>query len=839
MISKSDVCSRLLKVQFAEALFEGDVAMIAHMRKSDYKEQTVQEHLEAVANISKEFGSKIGVQSMAELAGFLHDMGKNTIAFSTYIENAVKETGASLDKIDHSSAGAKYLYEKYFIDSPEQASEIISNIVIEIVGMVILSHHSGLQNFMQTDGSQSDFFKRVCKEDLPNYEEVCTTFISVKGNEERVEELYQASLKEMKLFLLRLQQLIKTWQGKSQISRNVYYSLLMKYIFSCLIDADRTDSRRFDEDDQSDLFLSHQLFFKDSYEYLMDQILEWAGSSTAAHPINKLRASMSEQCDRLAEEPSSIYQLSIPTGGGKTLASLRYALKHVQVKGKEKDRIIYVVPYTTILEQNADAVRKVIKNKEMVLEHHANVIDDTTGDDQHDFYQNTIQKRIQLARDNWDHPIIFTTMVQFLDTFYGKGTRKARRLHNLTNAVVIFDEVQSVPVKHISLFNSAVNFLHYFGNSSVVLCTATQPSLTATAYPLLMKSNAEMVDNLPNVVKEFQRVEIKSEVTSKGWKAKEISSFSLEQLQDKQSVLIILNTKKAVLNVYHELKNAAGYSLYHLSTSMCPQHRKDVLQEVREKLRLRNEKVICVSTQLIEAGVDISFECVIRSLAGLDSIAQAAGRCNRNGEYAKGIVYVLRAEDESLSRLPEIALGQRVTEEDVLTRKALVEDLLSPTAIQTYFDYYLTKAARAIRMTDSKLNIPLIELVDNCKKYIEALPQGSPQTTMRSMYKTLESRFEVIEAPTTGILVPFGDEGRKLIADLNEEVRNYDRFNQLLKKAQLYSVNVYSHTLRQLVSEKLIYPLYNEGIYALHDDGYHKEFGLSLTGEGEWSQAIF
>jgi CRISPR-associated endonuclease/helicase Cas3 len=811
--------------------------MIAHMRKMDYKEQTVQEHLEAVSAIAKEFGKKVDVQSMAELAGYLHDMGKNTKAFSTYIENAVKKLGAPSVKIDHSSAGAKYLYEKYYIDSPKKLSESISNMVIEMVGMVILSHHSGLQNFLQTDGSQSDFFRRVCREDLPHYEEVCTTFLSVPGNQGRVEELYQASLKEMKTFLLQLQQLSKQWEGKSRISRYVYHSILMKYIFSCLIDADRTDSRRFDEDDSSVLYLSNHLFFKESYDHLIDQLQEWATSPDASHPINELRAAMSEQCDHLAKEPSSIYQLSIPTGGGKTFASLRYALKHAHLKAK--DRIIYVVPYTTILEQNADAVRKIIKNKDMVLEHHANVIDDAVGDDELDYYRKPSLKQIQLARDNWDHPIIFTTMVQFLDTFYGKGTRKARRLHNLTNAIVIFDEVQSVPVKHISLFNSAVNFLHYFGKSSIILCTATQPSLTATAYPLLMNADAEMVKDLSDVVKAFQRVSITSNVTTEGWTGNEISNFALDELEDKQSLLIILNTKKAVLNVYHELKKSSGYSVFHLSTSMCPQHRKDILNDVKTKLKSGNEKVICVSTQLIEAGVDISFECVIRSLAGLDSIAQAAGRCNRNGEYAKGTVYIIRAQDEALSRLPEIALGQKVTEEDVLTRSELAEDLLSPAAIQTYFDFFLTKAAREIRMSDSKLNIPLIELIDQSQKYFEAVPLGRPRTLVRSMYKTLESRFEVIEAPTTGILVPYHDEGRKLIADLNEEIRDYDQLNLLLKKAQLYSVNVYSHTLHQLVKEDLIFPLLTEGVYALQDGGYHKEFGLSLTGEGEKSLSIY
>lgn len=813
--------------------------MIAHMRKSDYEIQTVQDHLESVSALAKEFGKKAGFQSMTELSGFLHDMGKNTKAFSTYIENAVKETGEPLERFDHSTAGAKYLYETYYIDLKQDPTKMFSNFMIEIVGMVILSHHSGLQNFIQTDGTQSDYFRRVCREDLPYYEEVCTEFFQIPGNKEKVGRLYQESVIEMQAFFERLKRLLRKYPKKSKeekTSHYVYLSLALKYVFSCLIDADRTDSRRFDEGDTSRLNESHHQFFEDSYQHLTSHLQELARSTDAVKPINKLRAKMSEQCDRLAESPSAIYQLSIPTGGGKTLASLRYALKHAKLQGK--DRIIYVVPYTTILEQNADAVRKVIKNNEMVLEHHSNVIDETESENEQDYYQRPKEKKIQLARDNYDHPIIFTTMVQFLDAFYAKGTRKARRLHNLANAVIIFDEVQSVPVKHIPLFNSAVNFIHHFGNSSILLCTATQPTLAKTEYPLLMGENKEMIDDLPGVVKAFERVSIVSEVTNEGWSAEGISDFIFTELEDKESILIILNTKKAVLNLYEQLKDVSGYSVYHLSTSMCPQHRKDMLSEIRSKLDIPGERVICVSTQLIEAGVDISFECVIRSLAGLDSIAQAAGRCNRNGEREKGVVYVIHAKDEALSRLPEIALGQKVTEEDVLSRSNLANDLLSPVAIQTYFEFFLKKANSEIQMNNSKLNLPLIELIDTGQKYFNAIPVEHPKACMRTMFKTLESHFEVIEAPTTGILVPY-EQGKDLIASLNEDIADYDELNRLMKEAQLFSVNVYSHTLHKLVEEDLIYPLYTEGLYALQDSGYHEEYGLSLEGEGQQSMPIY
>lgn len=809
--------------------------MIAHIRKSDWEIQGVQPHLDAVAAIAKKYGEKAGFASAAELSGLLHDMGKNTKAFSIYIERAVKETGEPLERIDHSTAGAKYLYETYYIENPLTQEDVITNITVEIIGMVILSHHSGLQNFVQVDGSQSDFFRRVCNAELPYYEEVRSEFLKIPANEVRVQELFNAAMEEVKVFSNEVARLFKRYE-KGKATPYLYFGLAMKFIFSCLIDADRTDSRRFDENDTSELFKSNESFFKESYGHVMAQVEKWAQDQDAVKPINRLRAEMSERCDKLAEKPSTIYQLSIPTGGGKTYASLRYGLKHAYLTGKE--RIIYVVPYTTILEQNADEVRKIIKNEAQVLEHHANVIDDSESENDPDYYRNPEQKKMQLARDNWDHPIIFTTMVQFLDTFYAKGTRKDRRLHNLTNAVVIFDEVQSVPVKHISLFNSAVNFLHHIGKSSIILCTATQPSLTKTAYPLMMPENNEMVDNLPGVVQAFERVTIENKIEKEGWDAEEISDFTLETLEDKQSVLIILNTKKAVLNVYQQLKETPDVCVYHLSTSMCPAHRKEILKEVRRKLDEKREKVICISTQLIEAGVDISFQCVIRSLAGIDSIAQAAGRCNRHAERKKGTVYIIRAQDEVLSKLQELKLGQEVTEEDVLSREKLAVDLLSPNAIQTYFDYYLSKAGRTINLTDKDLDVELVELLSRSQKYVDATPQKLQKNLMRAMYKTVESNFKVIEAPTTAVLVPYG-EGEALISKLNEDIRDYDQLNHYLKKAQQFSVNVYHHTLQSLAEEDLLVSLYNDSIYALKDGAYDDDYGLELEGEGNLKPLSF
>lgn len=814
--------------------------MIAHIRESDHAVQTIKQHAKEVEKLASRFGEKAGFSAMASLAGFLHDMGKHTHAFSIYIEKAVLESKISSKKIDHSTAGAKYLYEAYYVQEIKTMEELEKNLVIEMVGMAILSHHSGLQNFIQVDGRLSDYFRRVCEKELPYYREVKENFLKEPGNKEHVEQLYQASLQEIRKFKHKVNQLLQR-HGEQRTSTFLLLSLAQKYLFSCLIDADRTDARRFEEDDTTKVNVSYQSYFAQCSKLLEQQLDEWSKEQADDNPINLLRSDMSNQCKKLAEKPSFIYSLSIPTGGGKTLASLRYALHHAQ-KFK-KDRIIYVVPYTTIIEQNVSAVREIIERDiqmvdSLVLEHHANVVDASKVDGEEDFYNQKSKKRMQLARDNWDYPIIFTTMVQFLDSFYAKGTRKSRRIHNLANSVIIFDEVQSVPVKHIPLFNSAVNFLHYFTDSSILLCTATQPTLARTNYPLLHEENIEMIEQLPQVVKAFERVSITSKITNTGWNGEEIGSFAKKQLEYLDSLLIILNTKHAVLQVYDHLKSASDIHVYHLSTSMCSMHRRDILKEVEGKLQ-SNQKVICVSTQLIEAGVDISFEGVIRSLAGLDSIAQAAGRCNRNKERERGEVFIIRANEERLSKLPEIRLGQKVLEENILTNPMLAIDLLSPEAIQTYFRFFLARAERELQLTDSKLNVPLIELIDSSKKYISAIPKKQPTNIMRSMFKTLETHFAVIEAPTIGIIVPYLDEGRAIVARLNEHIDDYATFNHLLKKAQLYSVNVYEHTLRLFVKEDLVYPLYQEGIYALRDIGYNNDYGISVEGDGDLSSSIF
>lgn len=778
---------------------------IAHIREADHSIQTVQEHLEAVANLARTYGESLGFGAHAELAGFLHDMGKYTTEFSEYLENAVIHGEVAKTKIDHSTAGAKYLYENFYDGNSYQ------KFVVEIVGMAILSHHSGLQNFVQLDVSTSDYLRRVVEKDLAYYEEVKQNFEAGQGNRERVEQLMEEAKAEFVTFTQNIQEMEEPF---------VYMNYAQKLVLSLLLDADRTDTRRFEE--QDDTPLEQVAPFQTWYNTMMETITEWEKSTKA---INLLRAKMSRMCDTIAEKDSRIYTLSIPTGGGKTFASLRYALKHAALH--DKKRIIYVVPYTTILEQNAEEVRKIIGDDRAVLEHHANVIDIVDGEE--DYYGMPLQKKFQLGRDNWDHPIIFTTSVQFLNALFAKGTRNTRRMHRLTESVIIFDEVQAIPYHHFALFNTAVNFLYYVGNSSVLLCTATQPTVGEMDYPIMIEQDAEMVPDLSSVVQAFERVQFHDFVSKEGWNAEEIAQQVDTWIEDRQSMLIVLNTKAAVRNLFEELKARGLPGVYHLSTSMCPAHRHDILTEIKGKLG--KERVICVSTQLIEAGVDISFEAVVRSLAGLDSIAQAAGRCNRHAERDKGDIYIIKAADEKLDKLPEIKYGAEVTQNHILYDDTFKDALLSPEAIATYFREFDNVAKREISHQPSGLDYELIQLINSHV-------QNNVQTHSISTFKTMERYFEAISSPTSTVIVPYNQAGKELIADLNEELP-LEELNKKLKEAQQYIVNVYDHELQQLNNEGLLATLYNDQMLVLLERGYSREYGVSLSGHGEFSGNIF
>lgn len=804
---------------------------IAHIRESDNQIQSVEEHLLGVKDLAEAYGEKIGIKHIAGLAGMLHDMGKYTNEFREYIIEAVRnqDSPPKRGSVDHSTAGGKLLYQLFHTGDPSRFNWILA----EVVGNAILSHHSYLQDFLNPD-LESTYLNRVREKQLNEFDRSVQCFFDHVISEAEFHQYVSKALVELEAYLM------KPFAENSE-SKLMF---LTKFIFSSLIDADRTNTRLFEENKTGAPELRRKELFDAYYEKLMAKIYSYQAQDAANTQINLLRREMSDQCDRFAEKPPGIYTLSIPTGGGKTLASLRYALKHASLYGKK--HIIYVVPYTTIIEQNAEEVRKILMDDGHILEHHSNVIEDGSDDDENEDGLINMRQKLKLAKDNWDSPIIFTTMVQFLNVFYAKGSRNIRRLHNLSESVIIFDEVQKVPVSCVSLFNQALNFLKTYGHSSLILCTATQPALDFVEHKLAMNADAEIIENLDRVIEAFKRVEIIDKATDETFNNDKLADFIAEKMDDVQSLLVILNTKTVVKKLYRQMERS-HIPIYHLSTSMCAAHRNHILGQVREHL-VKNEKIICISTQLIEAGVDVSFDCVIRSLAGLDSIAQAAGRCNRHGEREIQRVYVIDHEEEKLDHLPEIKVGKK------LSRRILIDlkhdrnhhggHILSAQAMNKYFKEFYTEFRSNLNYFIPKLKKDMTELLASDRKhnsynqaYTHQRKESLPLFIVNS-YRTAAEHFHVIADHTNSVIVPYDDDGKDIIARLNGN-ESIEDLSRLLRKAQQYTLNLFHYEREQLAQNDGLVSLLGGKIVALKESAYNMDFGLDLDNDSPFEMGMF
>ena len=640
---------------------------IAHLRKSDEQIQSVQAHLKETAALAKVFAQKLNLESAGELLGLMHDFGKYSRKFQKYIHDETGLFNPDLDdeestpdgsKVDHSTAGAQWVYREL---RKFGAAQGIGEFLGQMLGLCIASHHGeGLIDCLDGEGNPK-WIERFNKTDelthLAECERNADEVIRQKAHELAGENLIRSLLKAVKPII-----------SDSTINEKIkefYLGCLTRFLFSCLIDADRINSSDFEREAQKEV---RRLAEKPDWQSAIDKLeVKLAGfenrPAEEIKPIDEIRRRISDDCLKRAVDSQGIYTLTVPTGGGKTLASLRYALHHAQKHNL--DRIIYIIPYTSIIDQNAQAVREIL-GEDWVLEHHSNLEPEKQS------WQD------KLLSENWDKPIVFTTMVQFLDAWFGGGTRGARHIHPMTNAVLIFDEIQTLPVKCVHLFCNVLNWLTTFGKSTAVLCTATQPLLgksglqnfpedkrgAITARGLLrLPENAEIMgkhQDLDKLFEELSRVEIRFNEKAGGWNVDEAGEFLLEQFATTPSCLFIVNTKKWAQELYQycQRQNVPPEVLFHLSTNQCAAHRKAIFDTIKARLE-KKQPVICISTQLIEAGVDISMACVIRALGGLDSIAQAAGRCNRHKEVDKGLVYVLNLQEQDFTRiLPDIQAGK-------------------------------------------------------------------------------------------------------------------------------------------------------------------------------------
>ena len=702
-----------------------------------------------------------------------------------------------------------------------------------MLGLCIASHHGeGLIDCLDGEGNPK-WIKRFNKTyeltHLAECEQNADEVVQQKAHELAGENLIRNLLKAVKPILSD-----STTNDKI---KEFYLGCLTRFLFSCLIDADRINSSDFEREAQKEV---RRLTEKPNWQSAIDKLETHLASFENRYPIDEIRRRISDDCLKRAADSQGIYTLTVPTGGGKTLASLRYALHHAQKHNL--DRIIYIIPYTSIIDQNAQAVREIL-GEDWVLEHHSNLEPEKQS------WQD------KLLSENWDKPIVFTTMVQFLDAWFGGGTRGARHIHPMTNAVLIFDEIQTLPVKCVHLFCNVLNWLTAFGKSTAVLCTATQPLLgksglqnfpedkrgDITARGLLrLSEDAEIMgkhQDLDKLFDELSRVEIRFNEKAGGWNVDEAGAFLLEQFATTQSCLFIVNTKKWAQELYQYCKgqNVPPEALFHLSTNQCAAHRKAIFDTI--KARLKNGKpVICISTQLIEAGVDISMACVIRALGGLDSIAQAAGRCNRHGEKdGKGQVWALNLKEQDFTRiLPDIQAGK--THAERVFRDFAGQDILQPAAMERYFEYYFYQRSdeMAYSIKNSATGSLLDWLSDNVlNPYGEKNNKRSkPLPLLMQSFKSAGRAFQAIDAPTHAVIVPYG-EGAELIAKLCGEWDPKEMYDAK-KKAQRYSVNVFPNVWDKLQKENALHEtIEGSGIYYLKERYYNDEFGLSLDETSE------
>ena len=786
----------------------GDKSYFAHLGASG-EDQFLSDHLWQVSAICKRLGGKIGMARAGELIGLMHDIGKYSEAFQQYLceaaDNAEMEMeprGFGKGRIDHSTAGAQLVWSKLAQTGTSSVGH-----GAELLALCIASHHSGLIDCVKPDGA-GDLTRRLNKPDADTH---CKE--AWEAAEPVIREQIDALLSDPKLALeldsafARIRQM----DGDSVI-QPFKRGLLLRILFSCLIDADRTDTADF-EKPVAGRFRQHGEYA--AWSDLIDRLEQKLARFSKEGKINTLRQQISTHCRAAAERPRGVYTLTVPTGGGKTLASLRFAFHHA--KRLEMERVVYVSPYISIVDQNAEVVRRVLEPKgcpfaSIVLEHHSNLTPDKES------------WRGGVLAENWDAPVVFTTAAQVLEALFGSGTRAVRRMHALANAVIVFDEVQTLPVRTIHLFNNAVNFLVEQCGSSVVLCTATQPLLQwvdEKKGAIRLAKDAELMPDVSGLFRDLKRHETFDETSRPGgWQAVDVAELAVSETLGKGSCLVIVNTKRDAQAIYAECKRRLGElntsleegCLVHLSTHMCPAHRLEALAVMKAALK-KGKRVLCVSTQLIEAGVDIDFATVIRDLAGLDSITQAAGRCNRNGMRDSGKVYIVKLATSLPKGLGEIACAQnnalRVLNDWKEERGDLSFDLSDPRQMETSFNYHFFERRKLmdypVKHPPAERDDTLLRMLGRNGMAVEDAPHPIERAggAMQS-FMSAAREFRVIDSLTQGVVVPFREKGKEIV-NLLSSTRNLEEQFRLLREAQRFTVDVFTHELDRLRQKGALY----------------------------------
>lgn len=799
-------------------------------------EQPLKKHLNNAAQLCMRWAESLGLAHTAGLIALLHDMGKATEAFQRYLHSEDGEKSPHA----HAPIGAIYAYQRWFPEDKHLPEDKIRKRAAQTIALCVYGHHAGLMDCVEErdKGHFEENMKFSKDADRQRFNEAATYFTANIESETALDERFEAACQELADF------------RKKSKGTAFYDGLTVRLLLSMLVDADRYDSACFEYGEDALAEPAAPI-----WSGLLDRLNAYTSARfTVKTPIDAIRADIAARCERAAAWEPGVYRLTVPTGGGKTLSSLRFALSHAARYGME--RIFYVIPFNTILDQNARDIREALEGCEGLLEHHANVV--IENDDE----------RVQYKRltERWDSRIILTSMVQFLNALYRRENTNARRMHSLTRSIIIFDEIQALPPRCKVLFERAIHFLARYAGCTVLLCTATQKAFSGVEVAGdLMGSDEEIAKLYDDLKRVHWNLDRFNETMDNHLAAANLKDL----LYASGSVLAIVNTKAVAWDVYERTKallcaegmrpidlngrmkaateaangeraafqaavmrmanDAAQEDVLcvHLSTALCPAHRLSYIDFMKAWMKAGG-RALCVSTALIEAGINVSFPAVVRSLAGLPSIVQAGGRCNRHGERALGEVYIwtFGEEKDGLTMLPDIQNGQNCTRALIGIPGMTGDRLCKPEGIQMYF-------AQEGWYTNRESKYPFGgkgTLVDLLGKNVTFLNGETPSFPLRQAFRTAGDYFRVIDENTRAVLVPYG-EGKEIIAGLCSASDMKQRA-RLLARAQQYSVNVYENMLGGLSKEGALEVIDEIGVIVLKEGYYDEERGLSAERGG-------
>jgi len=711
---------------------------LAHISEDKKREESVFEHAQKVAEKAKSFAEIFDAADWGYCCGMMHDIGKYSKEFYERLHGGAP--------VDHATAGAKELSKE--------------NGLYLLAAYCVAGHHAGLPD----TGTTSDPAGSA----------------SMQGRLKKKLADYMDYKKEISIPQLTMPSI--------QVIDGYSVSFFIRMIYSCLVDADFLETENFMTNHVTNR--EPGTITIELVEQVMNYVAEWLTNENK-ETVNGRRTEILRECLKIGNIKhengcSNIFSLTVPTGGGKTISSLTFALQHAHVN--KKDRIIYVIPYTSIIEQNAEIFRKIL-GEDQVLEHHSNV----------QYEDNFEFQKMQLASENWDKPVIVTTNVQFFESLFSNRSSRCRKLHNLANSVIIFDEVQMLPTSYLKPCIRAIKELAINYKSTIVLCTATQPSIqNFFAKDLRIQ---ELCPNMKEQFEFFRRVQVNN-----------IGMISEEELIQKlkkeNQALCILNNRKQVQKVYQLLKKE-GY--YHLSTFMYPEHRKKILARIKERLN-DNKKCIVISTCLVEAGVDLDFQHVYRELAGVDSVVQAAGRCNREGKRPldESSVFVFQLKERNF--IPA-EVKQSIEVAKIVSES--FEDITSLEAIESYFvQLHYIKGAEL----DQKGILNQLEKQASNGKY---------------PFASVAKEFKMIENQEKAIIIAKENKAKELVRRLFCG----ERSKQLMREIGHYSVQVYEKDFELLRAAGYLEQLDQEIALLRNLEKYSEDMGIVM--DTKFGEAVF